>query len=83
MTNKPIDRLLVKQLVQEVVEAAMQGVSNEACARVQGLMQSCPNCHFFNNKIELCTYRQCNSRPPARVIAFGCSLYIHHEEIPY
>jgi len=34
------------------------------------LVKSCLNCDLFNEETETC--KKWNSRPPARVIAFGC-----------
>ncbi len=43
--------------------------------------QNCLSCTRFTEATEMCSFW--NAKPPARVIAFGCSKYIDQSEIPY
>jgi hypothetical protein len=46
-----------------------------------GMTTSCLSCSRFSESEEIC--RKFAARPPARVIAFGCSEYLDTEEIPF
>jgi hypothetical protein len=39
------------------------------------LYRSCLTCEHFDEATELCLLNGANQRPPARVIAMGCSAY--------
>ena len=43
--------------------------------------QSCMSCKNFTEATELC--KLANARPPAKVIAFGCSSYEDKMEVPF
>jgi hypothetical protein len=45
------------------------------------LVRTCLTCTLFNEKQELCN--KWKSRPPARVIAYGCPDYFAEDEIPF
>ena len=58
-----------------------QGLLESAWA-TQGPMRSCLSCDHFKEKAgELCGL--VNQRPPARVIAFGCTSYNDDNQIPF
>lgn len=42
---------------------------------------TCINCDHFTEATEMC--KQWNTRPPARVIAFGCEKYKDDDLIPF
>jgi len=46
-----------------------------------GMTTSCISCINFTEEAEFCKLYK--ARPPARVIAFGCSSYFDQEEIPF
>jgi hypothetical protein len=79
MTRTPVDRQLVKQLVDEVISE----IGAETCKRLQEISRTCVTCFFFNEQVEVCKFKQANARPPARVIAFGCHNYLDKGEIPF
>lgn len=45
------------------------------------LHRSCLTCEYFDEPNELCRLNGVNQRPPARIIALGCSSYF--EEPPF
>ncbi len=58
---------------------------NEAIAKAafadNGLWQSCISCDHWQSVNEMCGLYK--SRPPARVIAFGCPSYADDNDIPF
>jgi hypothetical protein len=46
-----------------------------------GFTTSCLSCVSFVEQTEFC--KKFKARPPARIIAFGCSEYFDNEEIPF
>jgi hypothetical protein len=44
-----------------------------------GLLCTCMNCHHFDEPSECCAFA--GSRPPARVIAFGCPAFKEREQV--
>lgn len=46
-----------------------------------GIQQTCLSCRAFNEETETC--ESFNARPPARVIAFGCTHYVDCDDIPF
>lgn len=46
------------------------------------LVVSCLSCKQFDESAEVCNLYQ-RQRPPARVIAFGCSSYADDDDIPF
>ena len=46
-----------------------------------GLVSSCLSCKAFTESAELCG--KFGSRPPARIIAFGCEHYKDSDTIPF
>lgn len=47
----------------------------------KGLLKTCITCIYFTEASENC--RIYSSRPPARVIAYGCKSYAQDDEIPF
>lgn len=45
------------------------------------LYQSCINCENFNDKTEQCYLAK--TRPPAKVIVYGCEKWIEKDTIPF
>jgi len=44
-------------------------------------IRTCLNCIQFDEATEKCAL--CNQRPPARIIASGCSKHVMEKEIPF
>lgn len=53
---------------------------NEQVAKLKYLLPCCPNCLNFDHALEGCRLADL-ARPPARVIAFGCSAF--DQDIPF
>lgn len=47
----------------------------------EGLTPSCISCEKFRESDEYCTAFY--AKPPARIIAFGCSSYLDKDQIPF
>lgn len=43
---------------------------------------TCMTCMFFNQRAELCEKARPRARPPARVVAYGCSAH-EVDDIPF
>lgn len=56
----------IKRAVKSAVNAALDEYNIRAC---------CPNCIHFSALGELCKITTPAARPPANVIAFGCSAF--------
>ena len=67
MTDIPYNFLNRTATVLEAVHRAMQNV--------EGGFPSCMNCEYFSEVTEGCRLAG-GARPPARVIAFGCSKFL-------
>lgn len=64
----------VSRQLQKIMEAHVHSTPN-------GITPSCISCTAFHEQTEICeTY---NARPPARIIAFGCSSYRDKDDIPF
>lgn len=46
-----------------------------------GILESCISCEYFHEKSEIC--KKYHQKPPARIIAFGCSSYSDIDQIPF
>lgn len=53
--------------------------NNKRTKAVHLLLRTCVTCDMFDHETEQC--RRYTTRPPAKVIAYGCDEYI--EEIPF
>lgn len=51
--------------------------------KIEPIYKSCLNCEKFDEKQEICKHMNCNQRPPARVIAYGCPQWEDYDEIPF
>ena len=64
-----------KKAVADIVEQLMKGMEY----RLNAATKTCLNCTHFIEHTELC--KLASARPPARVIALGCSS--HDDEVPF
>jgi hypothetical protein len=48
---------------------------------IKTLLPCCPNCENFDHALERCNLAPDAGRPPARVIAFGCSSF--ENDVPF
>lgn len=86
---KPIQELLQyitdhvnTNFMNELREAVREEVA-EAVAEAMGecgYTQTCMNCKHFDEPKEHCMFFKPASRPPARVIAFGCDAFLDASE---
>lgn len=60
----------LRESVREEVAEAVADALDEC-----GYLHTCMNCKHFDEPKELCTFFKPHSRPPARVIAFGCDAF--------
>lgn len=70
-------QLLLQHTLQRFVSESKDGVN-----------RSCMNCQAFDETgvfgaPEMCLKAQPPQRPPARIIAFGCSAHTDTEDIPF
>lgn len=63
------------------VEIDLNAFVNALMKRNDFPFQNCISCCHFTEATELC--KHWNAKPPARVIAYGCSNYQDETEIPY
>jgi hypothetical protein len=59
----------------------VQGIIRKLKDEKQYPYRTCLNCQHFTEGLEQCNLY--NQRPPARVIAFGCSSHFDIEGIPF
>lgn len=65
---------------QKIVAAAFNSIENLNLS-LEYPFQSCLFCLNFKNDIEIC--KLANTRPPAKVIVFGCPEFDDRDEIPF
>ena len=63
-----ISKVLKAELKRIIVECLVEGSA----------FQTCITCQHFSEDVEKCSKFE-NVRPPARVLAFGCSFYLEDE----
>lgn len=73
------DRIKDLRHLDANIAAAIRYCADELGKAVIEGRQTCVHCKHFNNTLEVCALA--NQRPPARVIAFGCSSFV--EDIPF
>jgi len=65
---------LRKQLLSTCTDAIQDALADS------GFLNTCVNCVHFNEDKEVCTKGGVNARPPARIIAFGCEVFVEYME---
>lgn len=77
MSNTSFRALAFIGLAQDIKKVIDKHLIKEK----SGCQPSCLSCTKFDERTELCEpYQQ---RPPARIIAFGCNLYVDNDDIPF
>jgi hypothetical protein len=66
---------------EKQVATALTSIGKTIAVALVDAVTTCVNCDHFDEPSEQC--RLANARPPARVIAFGCSSYISAKDIPF
>lgn len=69
----------VRYAVEKELEQTKSGLESLAAQRHP--FKTCLNCDNFNEITEQC--KLWNSRPPARVIVFGCDSHDDKDQIPF
>lgn len=69
------------QVLDQNIADAIHKCAKEIGAAVVNGRRTCIRCIHFQEGSEQC--RLANSRPPARVIAYGCTAFVEEEDIPF
>lgn len=68
----------LKRLRMKEIDAMAAQIANYMGNELRRIVPCCPNCLNWNNENETCTLA--SARPPARVIAFGCTRF---DDLPF